>query len=84
MSRYYSSTVVQSLFFLFRNLQSEKPDRDLRRLQEDEIFLDSLYHVFKPTILQHQEQEDNQSNWFIFSKIALQGPPYIFARLFNF
>ena len=51
-------------------MQSEKPDRDLRRLQEDELFLDSLYHVFKPTILQHQEQEDNESNWFILSRIA--------------
>ena len=41
---------------------AEKPDRDLQRLQEDEIFLDSLYYVFKPTILQNQEQEVDESN----------------------
>ena len=50
------------MFFFYRNSHSDKPDRDLRRLKEDENFLDSLCCVFQTsTIGQNQNEDDIHS-----------------------
>ena len=56
--------VCRGLFLISfdRNSSKAKPDRDLRRLKEDENFLDSLCWVFQSSSGQNQDENDTNSH----------------------